>query len=223
MIKNHIKVLCLLTGILISQTIHAQSLFQQVQQIKQSDRFEQTKQEIIETILSSGISELSEDLILTCGYFQLKETMDVLRNISIDRTAPRHIRIAAYKALARMGDENALYFLISQVERSGMNDDVVAILLPDLIYTQQRPAFDLIIAALFDDTLRCTSSNPDHEVPISCAFRIMEMLAPLIKDFPLEVEASGDIRTRDYREALQILRRWFNTHRTDYVILTESF
>ena len=214
---------CLLVGILISQAIHAQSLFQQVVEIKQSDRFEETKQEIIETLLSSETWELTEELILACGYLQLKETMDVLRNVSNDRTAPRNLRVAAYKALARMGDENALHFLISQVERIGMNDDVVAILLPDLIYTQQRAAFDLIIAALYDDTPRCISSNPNNEVPIPCGYRIMEMLAPLIKNFPLDVEASGDIKARDYREALQILRRWFQNHKADYVILTDKF
>jgi hypothetical protein len=221
--KTYIKALCFLIGALISQAFQAQDLFERLQEIKQSGQFETTKQEIIETLQSSEVADLSEDLILTCGYWQLKETMDALQNIANDRTAPRNFRWAAYMALARMGDERALMFLISQVQRNGMNDDVVAELVPNLIYTQQRPAFDLLIEALYDDTPRCTSSNPDNEVAILCGYRIMEMLAPVIKDFPLEVEASGDIKTRNYRDALQTLRRWFEQRKTDYVILTENF
>jgi len=223
MIKKHIQILCLLAGIFAFQAIQAQSLFEQMQELRQSDHFEETRQELVETILSSEVSELSVNLILSAGYLQLAETMDALWEIGNDRAAQRNIRVAAFKALARMGDEDALWFLISQVERIGMNDDVVAILLPDLIFTQQRPAFDLIIDALFDDTPRCRSSNPNNEVSILCGFRIMEMLAPLIKDFPLEVHASGDIKTDNYEEALQILRRWFERHRTDYVILVDTF
>ncbi|MDR2906495.1 MAG: hypothetical protein LBU91_00700 [Bacteroidales bacterium] len=222
-LKKHIQTLCFLVGILTAQTTFAQDLFEQLQELKKSESFEQTKQSLIREVVTSDADVINENQILACGYLQLKETMDTLRSFSGNRTAPRNIRIASYKSLARMGDENALVFLISQVERNGMNDDVVAVLLPDLIYTQQRPAFDLIIAGLYDDTPRCTSSNPDNEAEILCGYRIMEMLAPVIKDFPLELEASGDIKTKSYEKALQTLRKWFEKHKTDYVILTEDF
>ncbi len=222
-IKKHLKALCLLATTLLTQTIFAQDLFERTKDLKQSPQFEQTKQSLIQEILTSDVDVLNEDQILACGYLQLKETMDTLRSFTNNRTAPRDIRIASYKALARMGDENALAFLLSQIERTGMNDDAVAILLPDLVYTQQRQAFDVIIAGLYDDTPRCTSSNPDNEVPILCGYRIMEMLAPLIKDFPLDAEASGDIKTKSYEKALKTLRKWFEKHKTDYVILTEEF
>jgi len=223
MIKKHIQILCLLVGILTTQVVYAQDLFERMQQLKQSEQFEATKLNMIETLQTSEARDLNENLILSIGYLQLKETIETLQNLANERATPRNIRWASYMALARMGDERALMFMISQVQRNGMNDDVVAELLPNLIYTQQRPAFDLIIEALYDDTPRCTSSNPDNDVEILCGYRIMEMLAPVIKDFPLEVEASGDIKTNDYKEALQTLRRWFNLHRTNYVILTETF
>ena len=220
---KHIQTICLLTAIAFSQAIQAQDLFERMQQLKQSQNFAEVKQELIQSLQSAEPNEITEDQVLTAGYLQLRETMSTLQNIGNERTTPRTIRWAAYKALARMGDETALAFLISQVERNGMNDDVVAILVPDLIYTQQRQAFDVLIEALYDDTPLCLSSNPDNEVAILCGYRIMEMLAPVIKDFPLELEASGDIKTDSYERSLQELRRWFEQRRTTYEILTEEF
>jgi len=221
--KNYAHILCFLAGLFLFQESYAQRLHREMMQLKQSDRFEEARQEIIETLSQTDVSELRVNLILSAGYLQLTDTRRTLRNISNNRNASTNIRVAAHKALARMGDRRALNFLISNAERVGMNDNVVAVLFPDLIYTQQRAAFDFIIAALYDDTPRCRSSNPNNPVLILCGFRIMEMLAPLIKDFPLEVHASGDIKTDCYREALEIVREWFRKHKTDYVILTDRF
>jgi len=221
--KTYTQILCFLAGIFLFQEGYTQRLHREMMQLKQSDRFEEARQEIVETLLSSDISNLRVNLILSAGYLQLTETKRALRRIGNDRNASTNIRVAAHKALARMGDRRALNFLISNVEQAGMNDNVVAVLFPDLIYTQQRRAFDVIIDALFDDVPRCRSSNPNLNVAILCGFRIMEMLAPLIKDFPLEVHASGDIKTDCYREALEITRQWFREHRTSYVILTDRF
>ena len=42
-------------------------------------------------------------------------------------------------------------------------------------------------------------------------------------DFPVEVGISGDLKTTDYRKALQEVRQWIGEHRGDYELLTEVY
>ena len=56
-----------------------------------------------------------------------------------------------------------------------------------------------------------------------CGYRIMEYLAPVIKDFPLKTDASGDVITKDYEHALMQVREWLKNKGEHYVIETNTF
>ena len=58
----------LIGRVFLFQSTHAQSLYEELKQIKQSKEFEETKQELIQEILSSDADVLDEDQILACGY-----------------------------------------------------------------------------------------------------------------------------------------------------------
>ena len=115
-------------------------------------------------------------------------------------------------ALARLGDNNALNIVLEKVKKAGVNDDVVDALFPDLIYTQQRRAFDYLVSVLYSDDANCQSPDPESSSTMNCACRVIEMLAPIIKDFPLKVEPGGDLATDNYLSALITVRDWFKLH-----------
>jgi len=129
---------------------------------------------------------------------------------------------AAHLALARMGVEDEIDYCLNRVKKIPLNDDVVYNLLPDLIYIRQKPVYDYLVSLLYIDEKLCNPADPDAETKILCGYRIMEMLATEIKNFPLPVQPSGDIDTDDYHKALMTLRQWFNDN-PDYQIITDRF
>ena len=130
---------------------------------------------------------------------------------------------AAHLALARMGVEYEINFCLEMVKRQGVNDDVVYELVPDLIYTRQKKTMDYVIELLHDKAKNCTSGNPEYGGEIMCGYRIMEFLAPVIKDFPLPVDSTGDLMVENYKKALKQLREWFLNRDNQYELITNVY
>jgi len=129
-------------------------------------------------------------------------------------------RWATYKALARLGDKESLDYCIKRVSSLPLNDQVVEVLYRDLIYIHQKEAFDVLIKALYSDERLCSSSNPNSDGRIVCGYRIVELLAPVIKDFPVKVLTSGDLDTNDYKKTLEEVKAWFLEHGDSYTIIS---
>lgn len=163
-----------------------------------------------------------ERLIRLIGYVQLTQLRDDLRALSQSPTEPKSNRWAALLALARMGDSYAIESIMSRVPRLPVNDDVVYQIFPDLVYTRQRPAFDLLLKALNSDEKNCESANAESAAKIPCAYRVMEMLAPAVASYPLKLDDTGDIDAKNYPEALQLVRDWFKANK-DYTIITDKY
>jgi hypothetical protein len=121
-----------------------------------------------------------------------------------------------------MDDAPALKDLMQRVSKLPVNDDVVYKLFPDLIYTRQKESIDYMIEALNSDVKTCFTADAEKEVEILCGYRIMEQLAPVIADYPFNLDESGDLQTDDYPSALLTVRNWFRTHK-NYTILTDHF
>ncbi|RPH33592.1 MAG: hypothetical protein EHM93_04730 [Bacteroidales bacterium] len=126
---------------------------------------------------------------------------------------------AAYKALARLGDQEALGFCIKRVTSLPLSDQVVDVLYPDLIYIHRKEAFDVLVKALNSDEMLCSSSNPNSDNKILCGYRVMELLAPQIENFPVKVLPSGDLDSKDYKKTLNDVRAWFTNNGGNYSII----
>ena len=160
-------------------------------------------------------------LIKLAGFLQLRKLSEDVRPWSQPGN-PTRIRWAAILALSRMEDPWATAEMMKRARRLPINDEVVYQVLPDLLYTRQPEAFNFAIAALNSNEKSCSSADAENEVPILCGYRIMELLAPLIADYPLELEPSGDIRTSDYAATLQNVRQWFLNNKS-YIILKDKY
>jgi hypothetical protein len=162
-----------------------------------------------------------DELIRLTGFLELKQLQTDLRTLSQQGTSPRKDRWAAMLALARMGDTYAMNDVMKRVQRLPITDEVVYDIFPDLVYTRQRPAIDYLLVALNSDEKNCSSASADHDAKIPCAYRVMEMLAPAIEGYPLKLDESGDVETKDYPTALQTVREWFKVNK-NFKILSDK-
>lgn len=112
-------------------------------------------------------------------------------------------------ALARQGSIEHTKYCVELVKSISLSSELVSYLIPDLIYTRQHKAIDYCIEIIHSDKKDCYSPNPDKPEFILCAYRIMELLAPVIIDFPFQTDATGSLVSNDYEEALTITRDWF--------------
>jgi hypothetical protein len=125
-------------------------------------------------------------------------------------------------ALARMGKAEELAYCMKKIESLPVNDNLVNYALPDLIYMRQKQAIDYCVGILFNDENLCRSPNPDHPESFPCGYRVMELLAPVIVDFPVKTDVTGQLDTEDYPTALRMVKKWFVTH-TDYEIKKDTY
>lgn len=121
--------------------------------------------------------------------------------------------------LARWGDEIKAEYCVESVKKLGLSDEIVFRLVPDLIYTQQRAVFNYLFDEILKDEFNCSSTDPDNEIEINCAYRLLEYITPYISDFPLRLTPSGELDVADYEEALLRVRAWIESNRHTYQII----
>lgn len=159
-----------------------------------------------------------DEYVKLCGYILTEKALPYFEHIlqgtlSLNRKEKWAIRLA----MARAGDEEQTNYILQNISQLEPSDEVIYHLLPDLIYTRQRQIFERVIEWLNDDRQLCTSSNPDREDKLVCGYRIMEMLAPAIKNYPYAIDATGELVADDYDKALYDIRQWFKKN-PNYII-----
>ncbi|UII27533.1 hypothetical protein LVD15_03620 [Fulvivirga maritima] len=125
-------------------------------------------------------------------------------------------------ALSRMGDEASAQKIIGILENLPVNDNLVYELVPDLVYTRNKTAFDYLFTIINSNENNCTSADPDNEAAILCGYRVMEYLAPHLTAQPLPAE-DGELAVDNYEQALQELRAWYTVNKSDYGISDEGY
>jgi len=138
-----------------------------------------------------------------------------------DSTLNRSTQWNLHLTLGRLGDQEQVNYCIGQVARIGMNDEVIYRLLPDLLYLNHKLVIDFLLDQLLIENSHCTSADPDHEVAIDCGYRLAEAVAPYVQNFPVHIDASGDLDTDNYEQALVTIREWVTTNRQNYQVQLE--
>ncbi len=181
--------------------------------------FSKRQQEELASRLGTEIPA-KELLVKMMGSQGVAQAIPHLRPLTQPENAPK-VRWAAHLALARLGEQPAINFINRRVRSFEVGDDLVYDILPDVIYTRQKQLYDYLVELLNSNERNCEPADPDQGGLINCAFRILEMLASEIADFPIATSASGDLMVTNYRVALQTAREWFAAH-PDYQIKTAA-
>ncbi|MEM8906793.1 MAG: hypothetical protein AAGD05_03010 [Bacteroidota bacterium] len=159
-------------------------------------------------------------LIELAGFLQMR---DLLNEIRIHHQKDKYLRQSIGMALTRSGDEQKQENLLKNVKKLRVNDDFVYGILPKLVYVRQKETTNYLFGLILEDQKNC--SPPGHSVPgkVNCAYRVMEALAPYIKDLPVTVGPSGDLAVDDYAQALQTTRQWILDHQDHYELRTDIY
>jgi len=163
------------------------------------------------------------ELFRLVANLQLAGQIPALKTYATQSNLSVHARWQAYTALARLGDQQAVDFMLNRVRNLGVNDDVVYELFPDLVYTRSYRAIRYLEEVLMSDDKRCAPPRGDARTKITCAYRVMELLAPAIKDYPVTLSPSVDVAEKDYPKALDRVRAWFKTKDGNYEIIRNTF
>ncbi|MCD9017602.1 hypothetical protein [Parachryseolinea silvisoli] len=162
-----------------------------------------------------------EKLLRLIGFLELSDQNESIRPYT-QIGNPQATRWAAIVSLARMSDVSATEEMMRRARKLPVNDDVIYKIFPDLAYSRRQEAIAYMVEALNSDDKNCLSADAEKEEAIPCGYRIMEQLAPVIDGYPLELDKSGDIKTKDYVAALKTVREWFVKH-PDYKILRDRY
>ena len=160
--------------------------------------------------LDAGQGDL-EMLPGLCARLSLEGAIASIRRVMRQTSRPR-VRWACYIALSRLGDAEAIRYVVRRSRAMPVGDDLVYEVVPDLIFTRQKEIIDYLVELVSSDDRLCLPADPDQTRQVNCAYRLLEALAPVITNFPLSVSDSGDLSVTNYREALSSSRQWFEEH-----------
>jgi hypothetical protein len=163
-------------------------------------------------------------LILLTGYLGIDELIYNYKSMLADTNlySPGdkwNIKLA----MARMGDAEALNEVTARISRLKVTDDVVYEIYPNLAYVRQKEAFEILFDEILSDEKNCNSSNPDSEVDIICAFRIIGYTAKYVKDFPVKTDAFGEPIMDNYDAVLISVREWIIANRENYSFINDLY
>lgn len=209
-IKSRQKAVNILLEIVLGDTL---SITNQVpaylKKFAQADFDKLAKEKVISIIQAN--KPHTDKYIMIAGFLQLKNELQAINST-------RSTKQAKDLALVRCGDEKRKVTMLKNVKKLPIDDDFVYRIAPLLIYTHQKELIDYLLEIIMMDKKLCHPSGADVKGNILCGYRIMEFIAPLIIDFPLEVNRRGDVITDDYEKALMQTRQWIKTNKANYKI-----
>jgi hypothetical protein len=160
-------------------------------------------------------------LIRLIGFAGSSSAIEKLRKFS-SKENTQSVRWSAMLAMTRLGDEEVTTSVLEKAKKLKVNDEAVNQLFPDLVYTRNKQVFDYLVEVINSDQPSCESADNDNPTSILCGYRVMEQLAPVINNYPLTLDASGDVKTKDYKQALETVRQWFQKN-TAYTINKSTY
>jgi hypothetical protein len=162
-----------------------------------------------------------EVILKLAGYLELNAQQATVNRLLNSDLAFKY-KWASRLALARMGEQNAISYILGKLNQAPVNDNLVYDVVPDLIYTRQKDIFKFLENIVNSDQPACQSADPDSNKKTICAYRVMEAMAPAIQNFPLIVDEFGNLETNDYQAALTTVRTWL-AQNPNYILRKDNF
>ncbi len=160
-----------------------------------------------------------DKVIELCGFLMMKEE---LRAFAQKEKLNKDLQETIRFALVRAGDKELLDTMMENLKKVPLTDAYAYNLVPRLVYTRKKQVFDLLIEHLFSNEKNCHHPDMDTDVMFSCAYPILEAIAPYIKDFPVQVNAFGIVSANPKQE-LMIARKWLNENKDTYELITSTY
>ena len=174
----------------------------------------------LETILTAETTFHRDRFYLLAGYLGMEEE---LRIVPPELRETEKLKRSHGLAMVRAGNEFRRNQLVGKINTLDYNDEFTYDIVPLLIYTHDREVYDYLIELTLQPNNNCEPPDPHVTGNIDCGYRMMEYLAPVLKDYPFQVGPSGDLEVENYRKALIETREWLRRHRSDYEIVEGAY
>ncbi len=184
------------------------------------DEFSVDSRQLILNKIQTNIQHLDK-LIRLAGYINHEGTIKVLKLLEQTDTISNITRWNVRLAMVRVGDPTYEDYIVNRIKRLPVDDALVYDVLPDLVYSRSAKGFSYLKELLMRESLDCRPADMEIEGRITCAYRVMELLAPVLDGFPLEIQ-DDQIVTQDYPNALSIAREWLGQF-TDKLPINNDF
>lgn len=171
-----------------------------------NDFDDEAKEKIANHILSSKVNK---DWMLISGFLKIEKLMAHYRKIAFSQQESPTYRWNTMLAMARMNDEGAINELIRVQNIQSFNDDFIYEILPDLLYTKNKKIYSALLEKTKQSDEKCDSPNPNSENSTPCICLALPAFSASIIDFPIKVNASGDIMERNCNLAIQKFNNWY--------------
>ena len=148
-----------------------------------------------------------KDFVLLAGFVGTGK--DILYQKVLDQNVSVKVKWYVSLALARMGNAEQVASCMDKVRKLPVNDNLIDYAIPDLVYMRQKESIDFCVGILNSNEKLCHSLNPDNSESILCGYRIIELLAPVVVDIPVALDASGFLSSDNYEGLLNTARQWF--------------
>jgi len=160
-----------------------------------------------------------EQVVRLTGFVGITDLTYDYREMLQQKKYPNNkVRWALHIALARLGIKEEADYCLNRIRKLPISDDVVYDLLPDIVYVRSKEAFDYLLELIKSNEKSCSSSNPNSDAKIICAYRVIRLVAPFINDFPIKTDKGGDLIDRDYDKMLITVRQWIDMNKTSYTL-----
>ena len=214
-LKNNV-VLRLVNGLNNNDIGVRQVIYSKLKKFNKKD-FNYHSQEKIQALLQSK-NKIDKELILIGGWVANNNILQVVINNNNLLEANDGNKYYYNLALSRNGNIDAIEYISRGFRYKELDDRVLYAIGDDLLYTKQLDIYNIFVAAIFSEEKNCSSGNPNTSEKINCAYQIMVLLAPYIKDYPIKLDKWGDAIIDDdgYEKALFTTRDWFLKMDSEY-------
>jgi hypothetical protein len=154
-----------------------------------------------------------------CGFLKMEEE---LRAFAQNKRISKQVKETINYALIRAGDDSKLKLMLKNLKKLEMSDDYANNLVPVLVYTRRKEVFNHLLSQIQEKGKPC--NHPDLDTPgkFSCAYPIIERIAPYIKDFPVEVNQFGIVSSNPDKMLVEV-RQWIVENKDSYELITEKY
>lgn len=245
--RNYLLVVCIslwYCTYLFAQKVSDQSILQLLVNVRSPDNstsylalksleqyppsaFDETARNTVDSLIRN-FGPYYTDRLKLAGYLQMKSELKRVKSedpnsiytdkIQLNKTLNDQYRLA----LVKSGDQKTLNNMVRNMKKLALNDDYVYSVVPQAVYARQKAVFDLLLQQIMVRIDYCTPADSHIKGQISCAYRIIEEIAPYIDDFPVKSTKTG-IDTDNYPKALAEVRAWIRENKNSYTLKKDVY
>ncbi len=184
--------------------------------------FESEELQLMKSLLESqdnNIGNLAKVYAFAAGPAAQNDLSALLVKPTLNKGDKKDIKLA----LVRSGHETYAQKMNETLKQQVVNDELIYSALPDVLYTKNKEMFTWLLNGIMSDNKKCSSANNDDPAPMICAYRLIEQLAPHILDFPVSINAKGEIDSKDLAKSLADVRAWITKNKDTFEINRDTY